>query len=209
MTSRDTCLFSCEITCCVVVWQINAPLTSPLRAVFLLCSCLELHSHCKFSIFTPDCWAFSCFTILADLQCGDVSMSFCCFSSPGSNFFTLFTQTTLNEAIPVLPINHLDLCHRHVAESMFACHTFILMSRPCFSSSFLISWAPSLAAFRTKCFHSIGWKTWGSWGTYRPIFTWDKQRTRLNTPLLMPRTLLPFLPPSSPLTFFSVCWYLL
>lgn len=50
--------------------------------------------------------------------------------------------------------------------------TFILMSRPCFSSSFFISWAPKQARFSTKCFHSIGWKTCGSWGTYKPIFTW-------------------------------------
>lgn len=80
--------------------------------------------------------------------------------------------------------------------------TFILMSRPCFSSSFLISWAPSRAAFSTKCFHSIGWKTWGSWGTYRPIFTWEKQDLKWNTPFLIPPRLLSYLhsapPPSSP-----------
>lgn len=75
--------------------------------------------------------------------------------------------------------------------------TFILMSRPCFSSSFLISCAPSRAAFSTKCFHSIGWKTWGSWGTYKPIFTWEKQGIWLNAPLLI-RILLSYLHSSSP-----------
>lgn len=68
--------------------------------------------------------------------------------------------------------------------SMCVC-TFILMSRPCFSSSFLMSWAPSRAAFSTKCFHSIGWKTWGSWGTYRPIFTCEKQAMKSNASLLI------------------------
>lgn len=91
--------------------------------------------------------------------------------------------------------------YKHILKLVFVyARTFILMSRPCFSSSFLISWAPSRAAFSIKCFHSIGWKTWGSWGTYRPIFTWEKQEFKSNTPFLI--LLLSYLhyapPPSSP-----------
>lgn len=48
---------------------------------------------------------------------------------------------------------------------------FILMSRPCFSSSFRMSSRPCLQGLSTKYFHSMGWKTCGLWGTYRPILT--------------------------------------
>lgn len=86
--------------------------------------------------------------------------------------------------VAVILITFLVLFIKSTSFVHVAC-TFILMSRPCFSSSFLISWAPSRAAFSTKCFHSIGWKTWGSWGTYRPIFTWENWRMCSDAPLLI------------------------